>query len=213
MAYCPWWAVSDNNHAWVEIYGSDGRWHYTGGAEPAATLDDAWFGGAVKSAPIILSPCFGLPGVDEQHSGVLDIQGTVGARFCRINTTQYYRKVGTLRIEVSGLASPPDYIDYKLIHPPRGDWMAPKAPDTRVYYANISVFNYGALRSIAKLDLFNGNATVALGAGDYVITSNAPGAETPQLVHVTAGGRTDLLWGDSPAPESMILSFPADSTI
>ncbi|MDQ3024506.1 MAG: transglutaminase-like domain-containing protein [bacterium] len=208
MAYCPWWSVQDNNHAWVEIYGSDGRWHYCGGAEPAATLDDAWFSGAVKSAPLILSPCFGLPGEDEQLSDVLGMEATVGARFCQINTTQHYRKVGILLIEVRGFEGPPDY---KVKHPPKGDWMAPKSSDSLGYYANISVFNYGALRSIAKLDLFSGNATVALGAGDYVITSNAPLAKTPQLVTVREGESTYLNWGDSPAPDSMLLSFPADS--
>src|SRR5207244_4498153 len=85
MAYCPWWAVSDNNHAWVEVLGSDARWHYCGAAEPAAKLDDAWFNGAVKSAPIIISPCFGLPGPDEDVVNVLSQQSSIGARYCTLN--------------------------------------------------------------------------------------------------------------------------------
>ena len=39
QAYCPYWAVGDDNHAWAEVLGSDGRWHFTGGCEPAPALD------------------------------------------------------------------------------------------------------------------------------------------------------------------------------
>src|SRR5690606_36912714 len=61
MAYCPWRAVSDNNHAWVEVLGSDGAWHFVGAAEPADKLDSAWFEGAARRAPLVVSICFGLP--------------------------------------------------------------------------------------------------------------------------------------------------------
>ena len=185
MAYCPWWAVQDNNHAWVEVYGSDGRWHYCGGAEPAPTLDNAWFGDAVKSAPVILSPCFGLPGAGEPAESVLSQQDTIGARYCLINSTRFYRKTGWIEIAV------------------------PLIKRSTPGYLNVCVFNYGALRSVAKLQLTSDLVRVELGAGDYVLEADLPD-KTPQLVHVDAGRTTGLVWGESPAPESMILSFPSD---
>jgi hypothetical protein len=187
MAYCPWWAVQDNNHAWVEVYGSDGRWHYCGGAEPAPTLDSAWFGAAVKSAPIILSPCFGLPGEDEVQQSVLSLQSNVGARYCLINSTSFYRHTGSLEVAV------------------------PLAKRSSPAYLNVRVFNYGALRSVAKLQITSSMVYVQLGAGDYVLEADLPDS-TPQLVHIKAGQTTGLVWGESPARDSMILAFPADQT-
>lgn len=42
LAGTPLWTNRSGNHSWVEIW--DGKWHYTGAAEPVGgKLDQAWF--------------------------------------------------------------------------------------------------------------------------------------------------------------------------
>jgi hypothetical protein len=63
-AWTPYWTLSDNNHAWVEVF-ADGKWNYTGGCEPRPTLNDAWFSNSVKNAPVVVSACYGSDGKTE----------------------------------------------------------------------------------------------------------------------------------------------------
>ncbi len=60
QAWTPYWATSDNNHAWTELY-ADGAWHYAGSCEPAPSLDNAWFSNTARRAAVILSAAFGVP--------------------------------------------------------------------------------------------------------------------------------------------------------
>jgi hypothetical protein len=53
-----YWNFTDNNHAWVEIWTPEG-WKYTGGAEPANTLNKAWFKNTTKRATLVTSEAFG----------------------------------------------------------------------------------------------------------------------------------------------------------
>ena len=187
MAYCPYWAINDNNHAWVEVYGSDGLWHYTGGCEPADKLDQAWFGGAVKNAPLICSMAFGVP--DVRDESVLNVEETVGARFTRFNSTSFYRDTGLLNVEVPTVAGDNDY------------------------HITVHVFNYGALRSIARLPLdADGKARIRLGLGTFVITTDAPVGVPSTLVEIRAGEITALYWDQLlPLPEEILLQFPRDA--
>jgi transglutaminase-like putative cysteine protease len=59
-AWTPYWATSDNNHAWTELY-ADGKWHFTGSCEPKPTLNNAWFNKTAKRAAVIMSSAFGVP--------------------------------------------------------------------------------------------------------------------------------------------------------
>lgn len=52
QVYTPRWAHTDDNHAWVEVW-VDGKWHFMGACEPAATLDDAWFNAPVSRALLL----------------------------------------------------------------------------------------------------------------------------------------------------------------
>jgi hypothetical protein len=56
--WTPWWSLSDNNHAWVEVW-ADGEWHYLGASEARDQLDDAWFTRPAKHASAVYSTCFG----------------------------------------------------------------------------------------------------------------------------------------------------------
>jgi len=53
-AYTPWWAHTDNNHAWTEIY-LDGEWHYTGDMDMAWFPDNTWFSDLVDKTVLILA--------------------------------------------------------------------------------------------------------------------------------------------------------------
>ena len=52
QVYTPRWAHTDDNHAWVEVW-VDGKWHFMGACEPAASLDEAWFNAPVSRALLL----------------------------------------------------------------------------------------------------------------------------------------------------------------
>ena len=58
QVYTPRWAHTDDNHAWVEVW-VDGKWHFMGACEPAATLDDAWFNAPVSRALLLHTKVYG----------------------------------------------------------------------------------------------------------------------------------------------------------
>ncbi|MGB9824834.1 MAG: transglutaminase-like domain-containing protein [Candidatus Hydrothermia bacterium] len=55
--YSPWWPFTESNHAWVEVWTSDG-WHFLGAAEPT-DFDFAWFRIPSKRAALVLCSAFG----------------------------------------------------------------------------------------------------------------------------------------------------------
>ena len=59
QVYTPRWAHTDDNHAWVEVWTEDGKWHFLGACEPAPTLDNAWFNGPVSRALILHTKVYG----------------------------------------------------------------------------------------------------------------------------------------------------------
>jgi len=203
QAYCPYWAVSDNNHAWSEVLAADGRWHYVGACEPSPTLDTAWYGGAVKQAPIIVSVCFGLPSaakwsdsyqlVNESGEPILNIKSDAGARYCTLNSTANYRRTGLLVIE-----GPEEKTD---------------AADTP-YYVTVHVFNYGAMRLVARVPFTDGSVALELGAGDYLLSSDAPEGPRTALFHMETGTESRIAWAEqAEAPAELILTFPPDPPV
>lgn len=192
MAACPFWAVSDNNHAWVEVLGEDGNWHFVGAAEPADALDKAWFEGAAKQAPVIVSSVFGLPA--EMNADVVAFSDEPGARYHRLNSTRYYRDTGWLEVRL-----PQGY---------SGEWGA----EDELPELHVQVFNFGALRDIASVP-FNdeGIARIELGAGTYALSSNFASGTTAAAT-VTTGETTSITLIEAPqSPGEFMLSFPKDS--
>lgn len=53
-ASTPWWAHTDNNHAWAEVW-LDGAWHYTGDMDAAYYPDQTWFSGMIDKTVLILA--------------------------------------------------------------------------------------------------------------------------------------------------------------
>ena len=148
QAWTPYWGFQDNNHAWAEVLGNDGNWHYVGACEPSDRLDDAWFNQAVKRANLVFSVPFGLPesGTEE----VYKLQDIPGARYAILDSTSFYRPSTVLTVNVVDLQGNP-------------------LPETSVY---LSVFNFGALRPIAKgVTNEEGKWTITVGPGGYFVSA------------------------------------------
>ncbi len=148
QAWTPYWGFCDNNHAWAEVLGDDGNWHYTGACEPRDVLDSAWFSRSVPRANLVMSVPFGLP--DEETPNLYRLQDEPGARYAIINSIGFYRPSTELTINVVDISGNP-------------------IPEINVY---LSVFNFGALRPIARGETDEyGVWTITAGPGGYFIST------------------------------------------
>ncbi len=152
-AWTPWWMVQDNNHAWTEVWTPDG-WKYAGAAEPADRLNEAWFTEPARRAALVLAAKQGEALPGEKLYKSAD-------RYSLINVTENYTAVSLVTIALFEKNKP--------------------APEREVY---INLFNYGALRPIATLRTDErGIARIALGKGDYWVTTGADRPVTTFLHH------------------------------
>ncbi len=95
QVYCPRWAHTDDNHAWVEVW-VDGRWRFMGACEPEAVLDKGWFNWAASRAMLIQG---------------YDYAGN------KVATTATYAPTKTLRVRVvdeAGKPLPHATVDFRL---------------------------------------------------------------------------------------------------
>lgn len=91
-AWTPYWATTDNNHAWTEVW-ADGNWYYAGACEPRDELNSAWFDERVKDAAFVYSATYGIPDYTSK------IYKT-GERWAIINSTENYLTPGTIQVTV-----------------------------------------------------------------------------------------------------------------
>lgn len=140
--WTPWWALSDNNHAWVEVW-VDGEWHYTGAAEARDELDDAWFTGPVTHAAAVYSSAFG------RRHDTLEAVYRSGERYTIINSTAVYTEPRDIRI----IVTTPDNSVVSGI----------------TVWAH--VFNFGWYMSVASGETDDaGSVSFTLGPGQYAVT-------------------------------------------
>ena len=94
QVYAPWWAHTDDNHAWVEVWVS-GRWQFLGACEPQSVLNQGWFNRASSRIMLVRSRAYtkGAFLSDE------DIIGTDGC-VTECNQTARYRKIRKIRVQV-----------------------------------------------------------------------------------------------------------------
>lgn len=143
--WTPFWSIRDDNHAWTELYIEDqeidGRWWYTGAAEPKDSLNSAWFDQVVKKASLVFSKPYGEPAAQE-----VIYYNKRGESY--VNSTPFYTETNEFEIEVvSGKKRIKDI------------------------FVIFSVFNYGALRRIASVKTGKkGKATILIGKGTYFIS-------------------------------------------
>lgn len=142
-ASTPYWAHTDNNHAWAEIY-INGAWHYTGDMDNAYWLDQTWFSKQVDKTVLILTEG-SLPAKEDE---VL----SKGRYTSVINSTPNYVQERTRRISI-------DCVDQN------GNPLA----DTRI---GIMVYNWAALRPITMLKTDTmGHLSFSSGCGDFYISA------------------------------------------
>jgi transglutaminase-like putative cysteine protease len=124
QCYTPYWAHSNDNHAWVEVW-TEGAWSYMGACEPAPALGQAWFTDAARRAMLVVSQAYGA--VEQGGEPVLKAEG----RSTSVNSTAVYGPVKTLRVEVvdaKGRPSPRTRVVFSLFN--YGGWMPAVARDT-----------------------------------------------------------------------------------
>ncbi|MBN1425478.1 transglutaminase domain-containing protein [Candidatus Fermentibacteria bacterium] len=93
QCWTPWWRMTDNNHAWAEVW-VDGAWHYLGAGEFAPRLDQAWFSEPAKDAAAVYSLCYGRWSGDDVYKAT--------DRYSLINSTAVYAAPCTVAVH------PPD---------------------------------------------------------------------------------------------------------
>jgi len=85
-AWTPYWAICDNNHAWVEVW-IDGHWKPLGGCEPGTP----WFGHPAKRAAAVYSATIGKPQSELIHKTMGNtsiINSTPNySRTCKVNVS------------------------------------------------------------------------------------------------------------------------------
>ena len=157
-AYTPWWAHTDNNHAWTEIY-LDGEWHYTGDMDMAWFPDNAWFSGLVDKTVLILADGTLTTWKDE----VL-IKGKYDAI---INSTANYTKDRSRKVKIKVVDSNNKPIPNANVIP--------------------MVFNWGSLRSLINLTTDkNGYMEFTTGRGAFYISVYSKEGKALVLIPSTA---------------------------
>jgi hypothetical protein len=136
----------------------DGEWHYAGACEPSDRLDDAWFNDSVKGAALVCSSVFGPPADGEDVYREEE-------RYSIVNSVGHYLEPGTLVASVEARGRP-----------------ARSVPVT------ISVWNFGALRAIARRETdADGAIDIRLGDGTYFVCAGGPSGHDWSLAEVEAG--------------------------
>ncbi len=142
QCYTPYWAHTDNNHAWVEVW-SDGKWHHLGACEPEPVLDQAWFTHSARRAMMVVSTAYG------DYHGDEPILSRFG-NSTLINSTAVYGS--------------PQKREIKLL-----DHKGKPIPDHRIIF---SLFNYGCLNPAVSLKTDdNGICQIICGPGDWIISA------------------------------------------
>lgn len=142
QCYTPYWAHSDNNHAWVEVW-VDGKWYYIGGCEPKPTLSDAWFTQAAGRAMLVVSTAYG------DYYGDEPVMRRYG-NSTLINSTAVYGKTRKLNVSLF------DKEDQAVV-------------DQRIIF---SLYNYGGfIPAAAKYTNEDGNIDLTCGMGTWLITA------------------------------------------
>lgn len=182
--WTPWWAVSDNNHAWVEVW-ADGSWHYLGAAEPAESLDTAWFSAPARRAASVYSACLGRCEVGGEPIY------RAAERYSIINSIGTYSRPCSLMVTVTGAAETP--VGQAQVH--------------------ASVFNYGQFLPVARGETaHDGLAMLIVGPGDYLLTGGDGTRGAWAMVSAAPHGLTHVrlaLTDDVPPPQGFLwLRYP-----
>jgi hypothetical protein len=166
QCYTPYWAHTDDNHAWVEVW-TDGRWHYMGACEPEPELDRAWFTDAVARAMLVVSTAYG------DYYGSEPVLKRYGSSTL-INSTAVYGKTRELTVSV-----------FDSRHQP--------LPKAKVIF---NLFNYGCLMPALALEAdAAGQVKLICGPGDWFLSSGCDSTAALLYVPAKSN-HADLVLGD-----------------
>ncbi|MCX7835676.1 MAG: transglutaminase-like domain-containing protein [bacterium] len=142
QCFTPYWATTDNNHAWVEAW-ADGKWNYYGACEPEPILNQGWFTERVARAFLVLSSAYG------DYEGNEPIyKRNITSTY--INSTAVYGKTRNLHITLVNEEGEP-------------------LPKKTVV---LSIINYGGLMPVASvITNDSGKAEITCGYGDCWVSS------------------------------------------
>ena len=141
----PWWVVSDNNHAWVEVW-ADGAWHYLGACEPSPALGRTWFRGPAQRAGYVVSKRYG----EEEAAPTGDVVSARTLGTASIDSTAVYARTQQATIELKDAAGAP----------------LPDMP------CAVHVWNFGALRALlTRRSDAEGRVRLWLGMGEYLFSA------------------------------------------
>ncbi|MCK5050259.1 MAG: transglutaminase domain-containing protein [Candidatus Cloacimonetes bacterium] len=90
-AWTPWWAHTDNNHAWTEMY-LDGKWQYAENTSPTYNLNSAWFSASSQKALLILARSSFPDSTDDVVSK--------GKNNNYVNSTRYYQNAREITLNI-----------------------------------------------------------------------------------------------------------------
>jgi hypothetical protein len=150
------WAHTDNNHAWVEVY-VNGEWRYLGAVEPEYELDQAWFSANVSKA-IMITATAAFP----DSSDIVLVRDKYHST---INSTPNYfsneEGIRTLKITTTDA-------DGSII--PEADFM-------------VNVFNWGMIRPILRTKTNElGEYEITAGNGAFWVSAHKDGLFALQLI-------------------------------
>lgn len=173
------WNFTNNNHAWVEIWTPDG-WKYTGGAEPANTLNKAWFTKTSQRATLVSSRAFG----NYESKNTIKQEDNVTT----ISSTEYYTDFEYIQIKVK------DEDD------------KPVADATVIIYAA----SYGGLFPITELTTDEkGLIKIPLGKGTVFITAFKDDKLGYSILNTMEDNFTELKLSENKnIDEQFIFQFP-----
>ncbi|RPH93087.1 transglutaminase domain-containing protein [candidate division KSB1 bacterium] len=156
QCYTPYWAHTDDNHAWVEVW-TDGEWHYFGACEPDVALDRAWFTDAAARTMLVVSTCYG------KYKGEEPVLREVG-RTTLINSTAVYGKTHTVQVKLEDHSGQP----------------IAKQPVV------FSLFNYGSILPAISLETDSrGEVGLVCGLGDWFISAGKEEKAVFKYISVT----------------------------
>lgn len=95
QVYAPWWAHTDDNHAWVEVWVS-GRWQFLGACEPQSVLNQGWFNRASSRTMLVRSRAY-TKGAFLKDEDIIGTDGCV----TECNQTARYREVRKIQVQVA----------------------------------------------------------------------------------------------------------------
>ncbi|MEA2105067.1 MAG: transglutaminase-like domain-containing protein, partial [Candidatus Cloacimonadota bacterium] len=90
-AWTPWWAHTDNNHAWTEMF-LDGKWQYAENTSPTYNLNTAWFSASTQKALLILARSSFPDSTDDVVSK--------GKNNNYVNSTRYYQDTRVITLNI-----------------------------------------------------------------------------------------------------------------